>query len=131
MGSALESCKGKRLLAEMGGRVFQMVSSIQGPTLQLKFMFTQIPSSGFFTKRAIKNIITGFYRTRWGNFRKKRKQKRIENWDIHQCLLYGYRCSGRHAPDSLAQKAFFVFCTHSGLGSTLPVGLLPFVASLG
>lgn len=73
MGSALENWKGKRLLAERGDQVFEVISSIQVPTPQLKL--TQIPSSGFVnTKRTIKNIITGFCRTRWGNLVEKKKK---------------------------------------------------------
>lgn len=98
MESALQNCKGKRMLAEMGDRMLKIISSIQVLTPQLKLKHTQIPSSGFVdTKWTINKYYYWLLHDKMGKFCEKRK-----NLALHQCLLYDKRCSGRHAPESLA-----------------------------
>lgn len=98
--------QGKGPQAETGAGVFKVAPSTQVPTPQSKLAGTRTASLGFC------------------NHRKKNKKKDycllLQDWvgkfcgrssklNLLQCLLYGWRCRDRPAPESLAQEAFPCF----------------------
>lgn len=96
-------------------------------TCQLKSTGTQIPSSGFVdTKRTIKKYYSWLLQGKVGKFCEKRKK--IWTCISAYCMV---RCV---VADMLLnvwpRKPSFVLCTHTGLGCTLLVGVLPCAASL-
>lgn len=125
MGSALESCKGKRLLAKMGDQVFEMIPSIHVP-----FKIDGHPDSFFRVCRHKKNNKKYWFwllQDKVGKFCEKKEE-------IWTCISAHCMVRGVVAGMLLnlrPRKPSFVLCTHTGLGCTLPVGLLPCVASLG